>query len=164
MLAYLFWHRPEDPEEAELYERRLVEFHEALRGAVVASAAFRLQRLPFADGGGYEDWYLIEDWRALGELNEAAVSGERRAPHDAAARLAAEGWGGVYRLIRGDSGIPAGVRWTSKPRGETYESFLAREPVDRVWQRQLVLGPTPEFCLAAEESAARERLRPRDEP
>jgi hypothetical protein len=160
MLAYLFWHRPGGTEDRERYEQRLIEFHESLRGAVAESAAFRLERLPFAAGGGYEDWYLIDDWPDLGELNRAAVSGKRRAPHDAAARLAAEGWGGVYRLVRGTSAVPDGVRWTSKRPGESYESFLDRERTDVVWQRQLVLGPAPEFCLTGEGSPERLRLWP----
>jgi hypothetical protein len=160
VLAYLFWHRPGGAEELECYERRLVEFHRALRGAVAESAAFRLERLPFGGGGGYEDWYLIDDWPDLGELNRAAVTGVRRAPHDAVARLAAEGWGAVYRLVRGVSAVPDGARWTGKGRGESYESFLDRERADAVWQRQLVLGPAPEFCLTAAGSPERLRLWP----
>jgi hypothetical protein len=161
VLAYLFWHRPDGTDDRERYEQRLIEFHEALRGAVAESAAFRLERLPFEGGGGYEDWYLIEDWPDLGELNRAAVSGKRRAPHDAAARLAAAGWGGVYRLVRGSSAVPDGVRWTAKGRGEGYDSFLDRQRADAVWQRQLVLGPAPEFCLTSVGSPERLRLWPR---
>ena len=160
MLAYLFWHRSGAPEPRDLYERRLIEFHEALRGAVVESAAFRLERLPFTDRAGYEDWYLIDDWPALGQLNQAAVSDVRRSPHDAVAHLSAEGWGGVYHLVRGRSGVPEGVRWTGKRRDESYESFLERESAGAVWQRQLVLGPAPEFCLSVEPSPAQLRLWP----
>ena len=28
MLAYLFWHRPDDTQQREPYERRLIEFHD----------------------------------------------------------------------------------------------------------------------------------------
>jgi hypothetical protein len=160
VLAYLFWHRPRDDRHDD-YERRLVEFHAALQGAVVGSAAFRLEELPFAGGPGYEDWYLVEGWAALGELNEAAVSGARRSPHDAVAGVAGEGWGGVYGLLRGRAAAPEVVRWTSKPDRESYDSFLERERAETVWQRQLVLGPAPEFCLSAEGSSTRRRLWPR---
>jgi hypothetical protein len=158
VLAYLFWHAPSDPVEREEYESRLLEFHEAIRGVVVESAAFRLDELPFARRAGYEDWYLVEDWAALGELNAAAVSGVRAAPHDAVARLARDGWGGVYRLMRGSSKVPDRGRWESKPADESYDSFLGREGAETIWQRQLVLGPAPEFFRSAESSEARLRI------
>ena len=160
MLAYLFWHSPVDPGERDEYERRLVDFHRAIQGAVVESAAFRLDQLPFTDAAGYEDWYLVEDWAALGELNEAAVSDVRAAPHDAVARLARDGWGGVYRLVRGTSRAPRRGRWTSKPRNVSYEAFLDVRKPETVWQRQLVLGPAPEFFLCGEPSDARLRVWP----
>lgn len=160
MLAYLFWHRPRDDDRRDDYERRLVGFHAALQGAVVGSAAFGLDELPFAAGPGYEDWYLVDGWSALGVLSEAAVSGARRSPHDAVASVSGEGWGGVYGLVRGRAAVPDVVRWASKPGGESYDSFLERERAKTVWQRQLVLGPAPEFCLSAEGSSARRRLWP----
>lgn len=49
----------------------------------------------------------VDGWSALGALNDRAVTGPRRAPHDAAAPGAA------------------------------------------VWQRQMVLGPAPEFAVLA---------------
>ena len=87
-------------------------------------------------------------------LNDAAVSGRRRAPHDLAAAHAAAGAGGVYRLVSGEA---ASIRapfaaWVTKPRGTSHEDF-ARELAGlggAVWQRQLVLGPGSEFCLLAD--------------
>jgi hypothetical protein len=143
------------------YERRLVEFHRAIQGTVIGSGAFRLDRLPFTGAAGHEDWYLVESWAALDELNDAAVSGERAQPHDAVARRSRDGWGGVYRLIRGSPEVPAGGRWATKPRDETYEAFLGGEGADAVWQRQLVLGPAPEFFLSTGASEARARIWPR---
>jgi len=162
VLAYLFWHRSRAGEPSEHYERRLIEFHDALKGVLVESATFRLQRLPFAETSGYEDWYLVDDWAALGELNSAAVDAALSAPHDAVARVAAEGWGGIYRLVRGTPEALSGAHWTSKPEGERYASFLRRQPAHTIWQRQLVLGPAPEFCLSAEPSPARLRVWPRE--
>ena len=53
MLAYLFWHRPEEAVDPVEYEERLRGFHRALGSR---SGSFRLDRLPFGSGGGYEDW------------------------------------------------------------------------------------------------------------
>jgi hypothetical protein len=160
VLAYLFWHAPLSALNAAQYERRLIHFHTQLAQAGYTSAAFRLDQLPFAERPGYEDWYLVEDWAALGELNEAAVSDVRAAPHDAVARLARDGWGGVYRLVRGTSRAPRRGRWTSKPRNVSYEAFLDVRKPETVWQRQLVLGPAPEFFLCGEPSDARLRVWP----
>ena len=93
------------------------------------------------------DWYLAADWAALGALNEAALAAPRRAQHDAAAAVSAAGWGGVYRLLDGAAEPPAAVRWTP-----------TREDADAVWQRQMVLGPAPEFCLAGGEPHGRDRV------
>lgn len=160
MLAYLFWHRPNVWVSRDEYEQRLVDFHAGLVDGGVDSASFRLERLPFADADGYEDWYLARDWEALGALNRAATEGPQARRHDASAELSGEGWGGVYALVRGEPSVPTGVRWASKDRGETYSSFLARQRGISVWQRQLLLGPAPEFCLASEPSPARLRLAP----
>lgn len=156
-LAYVFWHRPRPGVAREDYERALVAFHAALR---TPSAAFRLDRLPWLARDGYEDWYLVDGWAGLGMLNEAAVTGPRQAPHDAAAALAGEGWAGVYALMRGTAAPPDAVRWATKPAGEPYQAFLRREPAGSVWQRQMTLGPAPEFALAGGGPAGRRRLTP----
>jgi hypothetical protein len=159
VLAYLFWHRARPEVSRERYETALAAFHRALADDPPAgfreSAVFRATGLPWA--GDYEDWYLVNDWPALGELNEAAVSGSRRAPHDAAAALAAEGAGGVYGLVRGAAklGGALSASWLEKDRGEPYADFheragaLAPGVGGSLWQRQLVLGPGREFCLLA---------------
>ncbi len=147
MLAYLFWHRPGPGVSSADYENRLRDFHSQLN---MRSASFLVSGLPFDDGGGYEDWYLVATWAELGELNDRAVSGERQVHHDAMAHLAGEGWGAVYGLVRGECRPPMATRWASKPVGRSYRAFLdsLTEPV--VWQRQMVLGPAPEFCLLPE--------------
>jgi hypothetical protein len=161
MLAYVFWHRP-DPEVGQrAYEQRLLEFHTALLAGGVETASFRLEQLPFGTDDGYEDWYLVDDWAALGSLNQKAIERPQAPRHDAVADLAATGWGGIYALLRGSPHPPRGVRWAEKPRAEPEESFLEREQGDAVWRRQLVLGPAPEFCFAGEPSPARVCLWPR---
>ena len=141
MLAYLFWHRPAESVDADRYEQRLRSFHERLYADPPAgfrgSAAFRVD-------DGYEDWYLIDDWTALGVLNDAAIDARHAPDHDAVAGLAAGGAGAVYRHITGDLGLADGGRadWSHK-RPDT-----GPDPAEEaLWQRQLVLGPAPEFCL-----------------
>ena len=137
MLAYVFWHRPRPGADRDEYEDALARFHSSLDNP---SASFRLDALPFGDGEpGYEDWYLVDDWAALGELNVAAVDAAHRPRHDAAAELAAHGWGGVYALLRGPAEPPATARWRHR---------APDEPELAVWQRQMVLGPAPEYCVS----------------
>jgi len=116
----------------------------------------RLGGAPWANQGAaaYEDWYLVHDMAAFAPLNEAAVSGPRKAPHDAVARLAAGGTAGLYALKLGAPlARPAGAAWFGKPAGMSYAALFALlEPLvataqGGLWIRQMVLGPTPEFCL-----------------
>ena len=144
MLAYVFWHRPAGDVERDDYEARLRAFHATLG---VPSACFRLRLLPWRHADGYEDWYVVEDWAALGALNAAAVAPPRRAEHDAAAAWAAEGWGGVYALVHGEPVPPAAARWARAP-----------EEAPAVWRRQMVLGPAPEYCLGGGEPHGRVRV------
>ena len=157
MLAYLFWHRPRAEMDEAAYEEAQRRFHAALARE---SACFQLDELPFDSRPGYEDWYLVEDWEALGELNQAAVDAVHRPTHDRAAADAAAGWGGLYSLVRGPSEIPEGAEWHDKPRLIPTETFLADLPETTIWRRQLVLGPAPEFCVAARGVGSRERIWP----
>jgi len=158
VLAYVFWHRPRAGVDAGEYEVGLRELHDRLD---VAAASFRIPELPFAAGSSaYEDWYLVEGWGELGDLNLAAVTGAPREPHDSIAGQMAAGRGGLYTLLRGAAEPPASTRWLDKPLGEDSEAFLAGLSAPTVWRRQLVLGPAPEFCLVdpAESSPGRERI------
>lgn len=146
MLAYVFWHRPREDVDRPRYEDALARFHASLANP---SAVFRLDRLPFEDAGGYEDWYLVEDWAALGELNRSAVDAAHGGYHDAAAELVAEGWGGVYALVRGESEPPTAARWQWKQPDD---------PATPFWQRQMVLGPAPEYCCVDGSPAGRVSL------
>jgi len=157
MLAYVFWHWPRPSVSAQDYETRLHAFHQALRldppDRFLESAWFRISGASWLPKGGYEDWYEIADFAALGILNDAAVSGSRKAPHDAVAALADGGAGGLYRLVAGEARwreCETAV-WFRKPTGMTYEALQAEmgrfAGSAALWQRQLVLGPTPEFCL-----------------
>ena len=197
MLAYLFWHRPHDPSAVEDYEQAHIAFHRSLaRTAPVGlcgSAVFRVPELPWrapaaqdtvpapadapepAAGDGapesaqaaYEDWYLVEDFAALGVLNEAAVGRGHRTAHDQVARRSGAGSGGLYALLEGDRSMMG--QGASAPGERSAEIWVQRPPGSRprmlaellgdgmdpscssLWRRQLVLGPAPEFCLLARE-------------
>jgi hypothetical protein len=161
MLAYVFWHWRRKDISRDDYEQRQRRFHASLQAAPSAgflgSRSVAIRAAPWAASGGeaYEDWYLVEDSAALDPLNQAAITAPRQAPHDAAAAVAEGGTAGLYRLRRGSAGdtIPTLSAWFSKPSGMGYDQlFSAMEPLLRstsgaLWCRQMVLGPTPEFCL-----------------
>jgi len=160
LLAYVFWHWKQAAITANDYEHRQRAFQAALAAAPSAgflgSYSVRFAHAPWAAGGGevYEDWYLVQDFGALGLLNEAAVSSSRAAPHAAAAAVAAGGAGGVYGLRRRAAlRHPQYAHWFSKPDGLPYSELFAQlAPVvnqvqGALWMRQMVLGPAREFCL-----------------
>jgi len=175
VLAYVFWHRPRESEDLAAYEDALVAFHRSLaRSRPVgtrASAAFRVAEFPWpavlggATAAGYEDWYLVDDFAALGVLNEAAVGRGHRSSHDEAARRYGAGTGGLYGLIEGEpcaeSLADASLAtWIARPPGshrlgvgEMLGDGMRPESAS-LWRRHLVLGPAPEFCLLAEEPTA----------
>jgi hypothetical protein len=156
MLAYVFWHRPRPDVEAVEYEGAQRDFHAALE---IPSACFRMAELPFGEAaGGYEDWYLVDDWAALGKLNAEAIDSIRLGQHNRAASGVRQGWGGVYELVRGAAAIPVGTKWLDKPRGEPSGAFVASLHHGGVWRRQLVLGPAPEFCCSVAAADARTPL------
>ena len=164
MLAYLFWHWPENPAEASGYEAGLAAFQtqlvatgsEGFHGA----ASYRVEGAGWLPGGrGYEDWYLLDGSFALDPLNQIAVSPDLRAAHDRPALAAGGGAGGLYRLIedRQAPEAPTAGTWFSKPKRLRYPEFyeLAAEftqaPGRSFWRRQMVLGPAPEFCLLGDD-------------
>jgi hypothetical protein len=184
VLAYLFWHRPRDTATLEDYEQAQVAFHRSLAHTppvgLLASACYRVRQLAWlprppvgaaaasapADtaGAAYEDWYLVEDWAALGVLNEAAVGRGHRTTHDALARRFGAGAGGLYELLEGDREDPLDeatvATWVGRPPGSPQRMLaeLLGDGMDpkraSLWRRQLVLGPAPEYCLLAGEAPA----------
>lgn len=150
MLAYVFAHRPQAERDGD-YIRRLAGFHAAL--AAAPPAGF-VRSWSWRTDGGYEDWYLVDGWAALGALNDAAVTAPRQVPHDAVAALSGPGSGAVYALAAGDPSAAARVRWRlDKPRGRPYEPFVEAlrdlAGPGAVWQRQMVLGADREFLVDA---------------
>jgi hypothetical protein len=161
MLAYIFWHRPTEKRGQTPffgYEDALVAFMDALRAQApegfLECASFRVDAPWWPEG--YEDWYLVDDWAALGALNEAAP---RLAEHGPVAAMAAQGAAGVYRLLHGESALDApSAGWMAKPAGLPYESWHTQLPEHSAWQRQMVLGPAPEYCLPGEAGVQRSRV------
>lgn len=164
MIAYVFWHRPREGVDQERYEQAAERFHRSLHRSPPAgfrrSALLRTSTLRWLPGEGwYEDWHLLDDFCALGVLNEAAVAARHRSAHDQVAGLFGEGAGAVYRLLEGDGEMvqPLAV-WVSRPPGARALPLgdLLGDGMDRegagLWRRQLVLGPAPEYCLLAGES------------
>lgn len=160
MLAYVFWHWPFPQLDRQSYEKNLIAFHEILKATGPAgfhfSATFRLPNAPWTGhvGETYEDWYVVENSAALDILNDAAISGVRKVPHDASARGAMGGIAGLYRLRFGEPKLMLAHEacWFAKPAGMSYEEFnrLVQPEVESagsaLWGRQMTLGPTSEFC------------------
>ena len=161
MLAYVFWHQPRDAVDPQAYEARLCTFHDALAvhppTGFRESAAFRIRGGEWAPPAPftYEDWYLLENSAALDVVNDAAVTGVAGNAHDFAAAYTAWGTAGLYRLRHGTAflGAVRTAAWTAKPPETDREEFYAtvgrtlqNEPF-AIWGRQMVLGPTPEFCI-----------------
>jgi hypothetical protein len=165
MLAYVFWHRPAPGVAPEAYAAAIDGFHRSLAArppaGFVRSVSLRAPAVDWLDGEpALEDWYVVEDFAALGVLNEAAVGRGHLSAHDAAARQAGPGTGSIYRLLEG-APTPALARvavWIEKPRGVEAPLLAALfgDGMDGthsgLWQRQLALGPAPEYCLLAGET------------
>jgi hypothetical protein len=166
MLAYLSWHRSAGGVEQLAYEQALERFHRSLArrppSGFRGSTSFRLSEpdWPPVAGGplarvGYEDWYLLEDWSAVGVLEEAVVSRGHLTAHDRIAKLAATATGSVYRLVEGCARLDVAsvVVWVARAPGHQDPSLAAllgdgMEPErGGLWRRCLGLGPAPEFCL-----------------
>jgi hypothetical protein len=174
MLAYVFWHRPLDETAVDAYEQAEIGFHRSLAHApptgFQGSATFRVAALPWFEGPGYEDWYFVEDFTALGVLNLAAVGHGHRSTHDAIAHRFGAGAGGLYGLIEGHPPVGAGrgsmvfgqesaAVWVARAPGTPRRGLgeLLGDGMDAqhasLWRRQLVFGPAPEFCLLAGDRA-----------
>jgi len=179
LFAYVFWHWPRPGVPADVYEAKLASFLHSLRSSgrpagLVDALSFRVAGpLPWGPQNGnlYEDWYVAESFAALGALNDAAVSGETRGPHDSVARDYMRGAGGILRSLGGDLLLRDArfATWVEKPVGTAYQSFYdevaaiagragkkeedndTRRRRTDLWRRQMVLGPSPQFCVHSDE-------------
>jgi hypothetical protein len=165
MLAYVFWHRPAAGVAPEDYAVLIRRFHHSIAArppaGFVRSASFRAPGPNWlGDEPAFEDWYVVEDFAALGVLNAAAVGRGHLGVHDAAARHAGPGAGGVYGLLEGTATLTHTLVavWIERPRGVEAPllAALLGDGMDGaqagLWQRQLSLGPAPEYCVLAAEA------------
>lgn len=160
MLAYVFWHRRRSGVDVADYEAALEAFYQSLTETRLAGfrrvMVLQTAPLPWLSSPDvlFENWHLLDGSAVLDPLDEIAVSGDRALPHRRIAEMADTGVAGLYRLRLGDPMSPPPTRayWISKPAGMTYETFFeSLRPLCggnvTLWGRQMVLGPTPEFCL-----------------
>ena len=178
VLAYVSWHRPAAGVDRDAYEQAIEGFHRSLAHRVPSgcrgSTAFRAATLPWLGSseeqapegdGGYEDWYLLDSWTAVGVLEEAAISRGHISAHDVAARLAGIATSSIYRLSEGHPDLAhtcLGV-WVARAPGHASPTIgdLLGDGMDRqsagLWRRCLGLGVAPEYCLlAADPSSVRD--------
>jgi hypothetical protein len=163
VLAYVFWHWPRPGSDTAAYEEAQVRFQQSLArqppAGMLGNASFRIERVPWFEddwtGSRYEDWYLVEDWTALGVLERAAVGAGHRTAHERAAAHSGSGAGGVYRLLEGLSPSLAAptATWVTAPSasGDSLVGEMLADGGEEIaaWRRALVLGPAPEWCLLA---------------
>ncbi|MGD0638273.1 MAG: hypothetical protein ABSA72_09590 [Nitrososphaerales archaeon] len=164
-LAYVFWHWPRPEVPADAYEAKIRSFLGSLNSAkpsgFIEGSSFRVDGLPWGPQGRslYEDWYVVENFTALEALNEAAIGGGSRDPHDSIAKDYMKGAGAIFKTISGSLKLRDSryVTWIEKPIGPSYRAYydeLAKAVGDRrtdLWRRQMVLGPSPQFCVHSEE-------------
>jgi len=174
VLAYIAWHRPAPGVDTSAYELAISHFHSSLAhqppSGFGGSVAFRARQLPWLTGpradpqpeGGYEDWYLLDSWSAIGVLEEASVSHGHLRAHDEVASRAGVSTGAIYRFSEGYA-RPAEARlsvWVTRPPGHEHPSIEAllgdgMDPATAgLWRRCIGLGPAPEYCLLATEPSA----------
>ena len=166
MLAYVFWHWPQPAVDTQAYISKLSAFHETLNAnkpeGFHHSTVFLINGSSWLGNqdSAFEDWYLLDDSAALDRLNLAAVTGKCEQPHHLVAKDAADGTAGLYRLRIGPSDLSNKRKaiWFSKPADRSYKDFFDRIESQRsqdtsLWQRQMTLGPTTEFCLLSEKDA-----------
>jgi hypothetical protein len=164
MIGYVFWHQKIDSVTTGDYEKTLKEFHEKLAQAGIrgylGSVSLKIEGAHWMGSkkSGYEDWYYMTDSGVIDILNHGSVSGKMMPIHNNAAGLATGMHAGLYQLKSSSARHKESpwCIWLSKPAGMSYDDFnsmiSATVPANSIdyWRRQMVLGPTPEFCIISD--------------
>jgi hypothetical protein len=171
MLAYVLWRHPRAGSSTRMvYEASLVAFHERLRSAGVSgfrsSSTSIVRKVPWvSEADCHEEWYVLDDWETLGALSRASVSGEPKAAYDLVTHSSSIHAATLYGLLHGAWNVDAPVAvWFSRPENMALwvmEELLAPYldlPESGLWQRQMALGPAPEFCFLGEHAWQHERI------
>ena len=153
-----------------VYEASLLAFHERLKSAGIegfrSSSTSIVRKIPWvADCDCHEDWYVLDDWATLGALSQASISGEQKAAHDLVTHSSSIHAATLYSLRHGTYKLDAPVAvWFFKPENMAMwvmEELLAPYldlPGSSLWQREMALGPAPEFCFLGERAWEHERI------
>jgi hypothetical protein len=99
----------------------------------------------------------VRNYAALGLLNALAVRAAQGGAHDAVAQRAGSGTGGLYAAVAGEPVAPATSGWAAwfdKPAGLSTPQLATLRPAGVTWQRQMVLGPAPEYRVTSAERPA----------
>ena len=164
-LHYIFWHWPRTGVDLAVYAGKLVRFQEELElylgGEIQGeTAAYRSPTPPWLPGEAtaFSDWYAMENSAKLDAINAGAVADSVRPAHSEIAALYGGGAGSLYDYKKGAALDPTVVQythWFPKPAGLSYAELydllepVTAQPNTTLLRRRMVLGPSPEFCLAS---------------
>jgi hypothetical protein len=166
-LFYIFWSYPRADVDTGEYSLKLGAFRVALAtrvgGQLVNSETYKTGAVLWLPEGvpAFCDWYQMNSSAILDTLNDYALESEVKPYHDAIAVLYGGGAGSLYDWKLGEF-APAKVaftHWFAKPKGMTYEALYealkdilppAEKVTSLLLRRRMVLGPSPEFCVASE--------------
>ena len=165
-LHYIFWHWPRTGVDLGVYAGKLVRFQEEVENYLGGdlsgeTAAYRSAPPPWIppDVTAFSDWYAVENGTLFDKLSDVTAGPAVKVAHSELAALYGGGAGSLYDYKKGYAFDPTFVQythWFAKPTGMSYEDFYALlEPITSLpnttlLRRRMVLGPSPEFCLASE--------------
>lgn len=161
MLAYVFWHQRGSEFTENEYHDALISFHKYYNNNVkiegyLGSMVVKVDNVPWSNESAYEDWYFIESSKILDMLNDSIVNDPNiKRVHDIIAKMARNGRGGLYKLLRGEFKTPLlkYAYWISKPLGLKYEDFYTEiyAFAKNLWRKQLAMSPLTEFVIFSNE-------------
>lgn len=165
-LLYIFWSWPRPGTDLSVYGGRLSTFREELETYMggqltTETASFRGATPPWLPENvpAFSDWWPMPNSSVLDSLNAGALTSEVKPAHDAIAELYGGGAGSLYDWKKGAPYDPSYVKythWFAKPAGMSYADLYGllapalEQGNTTLLRRRMVLGPSPEFCLASD--------------